>query len=156
MKEIKLTQGQVTQVDDDDFVRFGTYKWHAVKGKGKRLFYATSLSFGMLHRAIMGVTDRMLVVDHRDGNSLNNQKANLRICTVKQNNQNARKHTGKSKYKGVTVAHSNKWRAQIRHEGRCLILGYFTNEVDAAIAYNTAAKEIHKEFAYLNQIPQNH
>jgi len=93
-----------------------------------------------------------LVVDHIDGNGLNNTKANLRICTQKQNACNTPGHVGKSsKYKGVKkMKNSNKFRAAITNNRKYFHLGVFEDETEAARAYDEAARKYHKEFAYLN------
>ena len=91
-------------------------------------------------------------VDHKDRNSLNNHISNLRWCSKRQNNQNMskRKNTT-SMYKGVSFEKkSNKWHARINHNGQQIHLGYFSDESDAARAYDRKASELFKEFAYLN------
>jgi hypothetical protein len=93
-----------------------------------------------------------LVVDHIDHDGLNNRKSNLRIATAAENRRHCRKvKGGSSKYKGV-YRHkgANKWSAKIGINGRCIFLGYFDNEIEAAKAYDKAAKEHHKEFAVFN------
>lgn len=109
-----------------------------------------------MHRVIMG-EPRGLVVDHIDGNSLNNRRSNLRVCTVSQNHQNQRFRGGLSRYKGVCFLKKiNKWRANIGFDGRRMHIGCFDNEVDAAKAYDRKAGELFGEFAYLNfpELPQ--
>jgi len=148
---IPLTKGKVAIVDVEDYEWLSQHKWHAVK-TGDR-FYAyrsknkRSLS---MHRVIMGEPKGM-VVDHIDGNSLNNRRSNLRICTVAQNLQNRRWTGGLSRYKGVCfVKRLNKWQAEITFNGRRMHIGCFDNEIDAAKAYDRKAAELFGEFAYLN------
>ena len=86
MKEIQLTQGKVALVDDEDFEYLKQFKWHVINNNGK--FYVRKqflLSNGkvskvLMHRFIMK-PNKDMVIDHLDGNPLNNQKTNLRICT---------------------------------------------------------------------------
>lgn len=94
-------------------------------------------------------------VDHRDGNGLNNQRTNLRQATALQNMWNRRKTAAAaSRYKGVTWYRPTKrWTAAIRVGGRVRYLGYFRDEQAAARAYDTAAREVHGEFACLNFPP---
>ena len=135
MKTIKLTQGQETMVDDDDFEKLNKYKWHVLKGR--RTFYAVRTSREskiMMHRVICNVPKGMQV-DHIDGNGLNNCKSNLRIVTSRQNNQN--KHIKKSSiYPGVSWCTSRKkWRSDIEINGKQNFIGRFNVEVNAYNAY---------------------
>lgn len=94
--------------------------------------------------------------DHIDGNGLNNQRRNLRPCTTAQNAANQTQQKGRSSlYKGVSWRKGrNKWRAGIKVNGKQINLGDFTNETEAALAYNKAAAEHFKEFARLNTVPK--
>ena len=91
-------------------------------------------------------------VDHKDRNSLNNHISNLRWCSKRQNNQNRSKQKNTtSVYKGVCFEkRSNKWLAQIKHNGRSIHIGLFTDESEAAHAYDRKASELFREFAHLN------
>lgn len=82
------------------------------------------------------------------------QKNNLRICTKSQNCSNRTAIiSGKSKYKGVSWSKAHKlWLAQIAVNGKNKNLGRFKTEEEAALKYNEAAIELHKEFAYINTI----
>ena len=94
-------------------------------------------------------------IDHRDMNGLNNQRSNLRFCTLSQNAMNRRKRENTSSiYKGVYFNNQRgkKWKAQIRINGKQIHLGLFDFEVDAARAYNMKAIELFCEFANLNII----
>lgn len=97
-----------------------------------------------------GVDPGSMVIDHVDGNRANNRINNLRLATVKQNNQNQKKRTTPttSKYKGVCwYSRYNKWMAQIRINNRPVYLGYFHTEEEAFLAYCRAAEENFGEFA---------
>ncbi len=93
-------------------------------------------------------------VDHINGNRLDNRKCNLRLATRSQNLQNSRKRTGcSSRFKGVNWLGQNKrWRARIKVFGKEIALGCFISELEAAEAYNKAAKEHFGDFAKLNEI----
>jgi len=95
-----------------------------------------------------------MVVDHINGNTLDNRKQNLRICEQRFNamNRGTRKPEGKtSRFKGVHLdKKSGLWVAAIRKDGHRTSLGYFDREIDAALAYNQAAPEYFGEFAQLN------
>jgi hypothetical protein len=104
-----------------------------------------------MHRQITNAPAH-LVCDHIDHNTLNNTKRNLRICTKSQNATNQRpRKDGSSKYKGVCWhKRDKKWQARIHHNNRNLHLGSFNSQRAAALAYDSAARKYHKEFACLN------
>lgn len=93
------------------------------------------------------------VVDHINGNGLDNRRENLRIATMSSNQWNQRKQRRctKSKFKGVGLDdRTNKWSADIRAYKQRFYLGSFVLEEDAAMAYDAAARKLHGEFARLN------
>jgi hypothetical protein len=92
------------------------------------------------------------VVDHENHNGLDNSRSNLRLASRSQNCYNRKKKTGvRSRYKGVSyVKGRKKWRVYISYNGQRIHLGYFDNEIDAAKAYDEAAKLYHGKFAVLN------
>ena len=94
------------------------------------------------------------IIDHKDGNTLNNLEENLRICTFSQNQYNSKiRKDNKSGYKGVYFDNNhNIWVSQIVTEKIQIYLGSFDDPKDAAKAYNDAAIEYHGEFAVLNKI----
>ena len=153
MKEIQLTRGLVTQVDDEDFDKFNQFSWYAQKSK--HTYYATRCVRidgkkvrKYLHIEIMNAPKGM-DVDHDDHNGLNNLRSNLKTCTRSQNQMN-KNPKGKSKYLGVTI-HKNKYiQAAIRIEGKWKYLGTFITEELAAKAYDEAAIIRDGEFANLN------
>lgn len=109
-----------------------------------------------LHREIMNAPNDM-VVDHINGNPLDNRRPNLRICTASDNARNRRKPSnGKlSKYKGVQPR-MGKYEASIGRGDSYVYIGTFETEVEAAIAYNQKAIEVFGEFARLNAIPERY
>jgi hypothetical protein len=106
-----------------------------------------------LHRLVCGAKDDQLV-DHINGNSLDNRKANLRIADSRQNarNQGKRSQSSASRFKGVS-AEGNGWRARIRTDFGPLYLGKFDDEVAAAFAYDCASLEHHGEYGRRNFLP---
>lgn len=97
-----------------------------------------------------------LFPDHINHNGLDNRKANVRPVTRAQNVWNRRKfkRPTRSKYKGVDWAIDMKrWRARIRVNGRRIYLGSFSDELEAAKAYDRAARKYHGQFAALNFPP---
>jgi hypothetical protein len=105
-----------------------------------------------MHRQIANPPD-WLLVDHDNHNGLDNRRSNLRLVTHAENQQNCRKTISKttSRYKGVDfVKATGLWRARIVVNGKRLFLGSFTDEIDAARAYDAAARKYFGEYACLN------
>ena len=155
-REIKLTQGQVAIIDDEDYEWLSQWKWYA--RKSRNIWYAVRQEWENgrqkqihMHREILKPPIGM-ETDHRDRNGLNNQRNNLRIATRIQNTRNRKANqNGTSTFKGVfwNPAH-DKWQAQIRVKRQRIHLGYFPCEMDAARTYDKAAKEYFGEFACIN------
>jgi hypothetical protein len=163
MKKIKLTQGKVALVDDEDYDWLNQWKWFAKRDEHR--FYVETHDKNdhskhlRMHRVITNCPSNM-VVDHIDGNGLNNQKDNLRICTNRQNCKNRRiNKNNKSGYCGVDLdknlydkGYKNYWRVRIRVKDRESYIGHFNTKKKAALAYNEAAKKYFGDFARLNII----
>jgi hypothetical protein len=156
VKEIPLTQGFVALVDDADFDRVSAHKWSATKTKntvyGIRKVKTSDgrTTSQLLHRFILGVSDPEIHVDHKDHNGLNCQRHNLRKCVRGENDGSRRKTRGSSQYKGVSWSkQKGRWRACIRIE-RTVHLGYFKDEIQAALAYDVAARTRFGVMAYCN------
>jgi hypothetical protein len=91
-------------------------------------------------------------IDHINGDKLDNRIENLREATKAQNNRNVGSKGGSSKYCGVAWCKSkNKWEAYITFNRKKKHLGRYSEEIDAAMAYNKAAIEMFGEFAKLNE-----
>jgi hypothetical protein len=152
LKEIELTKGKVAFVDDDDFEKLTKVSWYYNTSGYACNKGGLSDKVVYMHRFIMNCPDDM-IVDHIDGNKLNNQKENLRIVTYSQNHMNRKvKRKGcSSKYKGVSLdKRCGKWRAYIKKDGKYIHIGNFDNEIDAAKAYDEKALELFGEYASLN------
>lgn len=155
----KIADGRTTLVDDEDYDAVMQYRWHAMMVRRLHLLYGpyarTCLRgadgtkvFLYLHTYLTGYER----TDHKDGNSLNNQRSNLRAVTHSQNmmNQRPRKNTS-SRFKGVSwVKGCQKWRAYISADHKFRFLGSFDVEEEAARAYDKAARERAGEYAWLN------
>lgn len=151
MKEIPLTKGKVALVDDGDYDELMKYSWYANEcGHGKELYYARRGGKARIsmHNQIMGFPTSQ--VDHIDKDGLNNQRENLRIGTHAQNLANTGPRGGSSKYKGVYKTETGKWKSVIMVNNKRYSLGHFSDEGEAAIAYDAKAVELLGEFAYLN------
>lgn len=151
-----------TLIDESDLPLVSQFTWTlATTSASDRHVYAktggknTNGKTILMHRLIMGVTDPGLVVDHINGNTLDNRRSNLRICTPQQNIRNQRR----SKTKGVSYrgnsnpgAKSKPWVARAYDRGQNIHLGYFATKLEAARAYNEAAVRLYGEFASLNDL----
>jgi len=146
---IPLTGDLYALVDRGDIEELSQYRWRTIgkiphvyavrKDKGRMIY---------MHRQIMKAP-RNRLVDHKDGDSLNNQRENLRLATRRQNTANRRSRRGSSQFVGVS-RHGDKWMAYIDYRGKHYHLGLFDDEVEAAKARDRKAWELHGEFAYLN------
>jgi len=152
---IKLSQNKRAIIDDDDSAIVSRYHWTAVR-HGDR-WYAASFRKNAggkrqtvyMHRVVHSAP-KGLDVDHINMDGLDNRRCNLRIATRSLNMANSRERGGRSRYKGVSWSkHANKWRAAIQN-GKMKNLGYFNTEIEAARAYDVAAKMVFGEFARLN------
>ena len=139
-----------TLIDSEDFDIIKGHKFRAVSNKSNTNLYARSKA-GYMHQLILRCPTGF-EIDHSDGNGLNKQKANLRVCTHKENTRNVGiRSDNKSGFKGVFWdTDRNKWKAVIQLNGEKMNLGRFFCIVKAARWYDKAAKLNFGEFAWLN------
>ena len=151
-KIIPLSKGLYCIVDADDYDDLMKFNWYASKLSNSEIVYAKTRLKGKMHRYLMSVNDPSIMVDHRNHNTLDNRKSNLRLCNGAQNNMNRILIPNTSSiYKGVTfLKRRNKWKACITMNNVRYYIGEFINEIDAAKAYDMKAKELFGKFAYLN------
>ena len=161
MKEIALGGGKVALVDDCDFEFLNRVKWKPLKTKTGNYYAVHTYTSSAGVRTILAMHKLVaqprygFLVDHINGNGLDNRRENLRLATRIQNAHNRRPNRrSKSGFKGVSLAGRN-WRAQIVAHGQRHDLGSFGNTYAAARAYNAAAQKYHGEFAWLNPLPQD-
>jgi len=151
-KSILLTRGRYARVDDADFPALTKHRWmYSTKGYAIRAYKNDQdrWRFIHMHRVIMDAQPGQLV-DHIDGDRLNNSRANLRFVTPSQNAWNAKKRCDNSTgFKGVSE-HPNGYLARIRYLRQRIHLGYFDNPRDAALMYDAAAATLFGEYAKIN------
>jgi hypothetical protein len=159
--------------DEQDQGIIDSFKWYVTgNARGYQIYVSTSIMYGpkngrkskaiKMHRMLMNPPADMFV-DHIDGNSLNNQRSNLRVVTHRENMQASTKRTltTTSKYKGVCYSVQNqkvkgkvysywKWRVAICCPSGKRIIKYATSEIEAAYLYDQLAIEHHGQFAQLN------
>lgn len=157
MKLIQLTQGAVALVDDDDFDMLSQFSWSLAKRRRASTDYAQARVLGkctLMHRLLVNPGSGILV-DHKDGNGLNNQRDNLRETNKSGNEGNTNKRaTNTSGYKGVFWDKTRgKWLAQIHTAAGNIHLGRHATREEAALAYNKGAMAHFGEFARLNVVP---
>lgn len=145
-KIIPIKNGVVCKVDNDLFDDLKKYNWSFV-GSGN---YCENKKLGRLHRYILKCP-KDKVVDHINGDVLDNRRINLRICTRIENSYNSKPRIGSSVYKGV-YKKRNKWQSEIYKDYKRYDLGTHLTEKEAGLAYNKKAKELFGEFAKLNLI----
>jgi hypothetical protein len=153
VRYIPLTKNLFATVDAADYAWLSRHKWCVLNNGGGR-YYACRSSGGktvLMHRVIVNARPGE-VVDHIDGNELNDRRNNLRICSKAQNAYNMRPRRGKtSRFRGVyRRKRSDRWYAAVSHKGVSYPLGHFDSEIEAARARDAKAVELYGEHTYLN------
>ena len=154
--------GKAILLDSSDWKAIHGYHWNVDK-----LGYAVTTKkykAYKMHRLILGLNDSKVHVDHINHNRSDNRRSNIRPCSNAENQRNKRP-TGETQYLGVTyqncsyksvktgeTLHYRYLKAKIRVNDKLIHLGTFTDEIEAAKAYNEAAKIHFGEFANLNKV----
>jgi len=147
-----LYKGKVFSVmlDNKDEGLYNQHVWHLSK-QGNFLYVEAWVGNKRitLHRLLLGFP--MSHTDHKNGNTLDNRRRNLRECTHAQNQWNRQFSSGRSKYKGVSWCSStNKWKVRVKKNRKEYWVGRFDSETEAAKEYDKKAVELFGSFARLN------
>ena len=156
MKKIPLTQSYEAIVDDQDYEELSKHKWH-VSSSPPRPVRDTRKGINRegkvisMSRQVMNAPDH-LQVDHINGNTFDNRRGNLRLCTNAENSRNQKpQYRCSSAYKGVSWdKKGRKWHSYIKFEQHRYTIGYYEDERQAALFYDLAAIHFFKEFARFN------
>lgn len=153
MRSIKLPHGFETIISDEDFDELSKVKWCAPLGRGGLRYAKISsaksyMGYTSMHRYIMKARTGDMV-DHINGDTLDNRRSNLRLVTASQNQANARffKENTKTKVKGINLRPTGRFRARIQVNKKRIALGDFTSLEAAVNAYREASSEHFGEYA---------
>ena len=146
MKKIPLSNSdKVAIIDDEDFERVSRFTWRL----GEHGYPIATVN-GRRPNSILRMHNFLVEIDHENRDKLDNQKKNLRVATRSQNMANRPPYkNNKSGYRGVRKRGSF-WRVNISKKGKQTFIGKFANILDAARAYDKAAREEYGKFAFTN------
>lgn len=159
-KEIPLTNGHAALVDDADYERLSAFRWSAYVAHTGAVYARTSTGgVREMQRVVLDpdwLVPGTYLVDHRDGNTLNNQQDNLRFVTYRVSNLNRRlRANSKSGYRGVHYCNTDRaWIASIRVNSRVIRSKRHATAEAAALAYNDMAILLNGPEAKLNEVPR--
>ncbi len=145
-------RGKFVLVDESDYGKLAQWTWSSLGPKNGPYYAArrdyVTKKIVKMHRILMNAPEG-IEVDHKNNNTLDNRRSNLRFADRSQNAANRRASlVSKSGYKGVTrTRNGGKWRARITYKRTCIWLGLFDCVEDAAAAYRKKALELFEEFA---------
>lgn len=150
MKTIPLTRGYEAIVDDEDYEELSKYKWCVDIGEHGAVRAVRRQRPRLMHRALLNAE----LVDHVNGNALDNRRSNLRAASPSQNSANRHKIRSKYGLKGIYRAKDNRakpWRAAAVLSGKRHCSRWFETAIEAAKAYDEMAVQLFGEFAVTNR-----
>lgn len=149
-----LAHGRWMLIDADKEALFKLCGRLSVNSKGYatwRVRQTGKMRGYLAHRMVLGL-DAFDVdpqfVDHINGNTLDNRRSNLRVCSAAQNTQN-RRGTSRYGFKGISP-NGKRWQAKIASQGVVTCLGTYDTREEAARAYDAAARRVFGTFAKTN------
>ena len=160
----KLARGRVTLIDDEDYELVLGYRWRVMENRADQAYVVTYKKLhdrggrdkrgrGINNYPMHTLLTGFRLVDHRNGDTLDNRRSNLREATYSQNAMNRRANQGsRTGFKGVNWSgeRTQRWQVRIMKEGKRHFIGNFDTPEEGAFAYDIAARELHGEFARLN------
>ena len=145
---IPLSNGDFAIIDEQDAGFVLAHVWYSVKSRKTR--YVKTGKNGRLHRMLLNVTDKSKIVDHINGNGLDNRRINLRVVDVAQNVANRQKSRCGNKCPGVYLS-NGKWLARITVNYKQHRLGFFEQESDAISALNAFRVQIGRPIVVISE-----
>lgn len=147
---IPLTRGKHALIDAADYAVVSKLGWRLVAKSDGRFYAAANHTCKLMHRLILGASESQ-VVDHRNGNGLDNRRSNIRISTVSENRANSAKRKDSNlPYKGIGRTRTGRWTAQVAFYGKRYRTPTFATPLEAALAYDALAIRVQGEFARPN------
>jgi hypothetical protein len=138
---VSLSNGGCVAIDDADLIIVSPYSWYSINSKAGVRYAKTGTNVRM-HRLILGVTDSSVVVDHINGDGLDNRRGNLRAISVSDNVKNRQQSRNPSNKCPGVWREKGKWRACLTIDYRQQHLGFFERHDDAVAAVNRKRIEI--------------
>lgn len=146
-----LSSGYIIEVDDEDAhfldeylistmqTKFGNTRYAIVRDKTKRTYIT------LLHRLILNIKDKNIIVDHKNGNGLDCKKINLRIASKSQNQWNRRRSVNFTK--GIWFRKDrNKWHLRFLKNNKIIFEKLYATEAEAINARQELIQIHYKEF----------
>jgi len=149
VRTIRLTKGYEATVDDADYEELNKLNWYWEHGYARTDAWVLGVRYRIYMHSLLLPAAKL--VDHVNGDGLDNRRENLRPATEQQNCFNSRGYA-KSGYKGVYTDNGQKWYVKISRDRKTFTKGGFDSPEDAARFYNKKATELHGDFAYLNEV----
>jgi hypothetical protein len=151
--EITISKKFISLIDDEDAPKIRGFGLH-VNSKGYveiRWQEDGSLKSMLLHRLVFGECSGKMI-DHINGNPLDNRKQNLRAVTRAENQQNSKLYKSNTTGRKGVIWHvaARKYNARIQVNGKRINLGYFDTAEEASTAYESASKKYHGQYARTN------